>query len=508
MGRQSDIDDLFRRRLYDAEATPPPFVWLNVEAALRKRKRRWFFFSLLAAGFAGAGLWYIRSLGAGAPTLAKTEIMELQPSEAAQAPGISDKLGSKPSVITQLEPGTPVNPTHETPVAVQHTRSNPPAALQIAPTPRKMLKAKSPEPWAGIPKKLRLDQAVAADFFEKAAEEKSIQDLGSPPKADAAQMQHPENNPETFANAQNLFTAYIKNSANTDTELAPEIPLFLVRDFDRLPFATGQPVFVRKHRLEPIAFVSKKSATPKRCYSFAKDTRALLVDVYGGPSLARKELTVGNAENKNYLQRRLSTEKQDWAFNLGVRGTYVFQRNLLLRSGLHYDQNVEVFEHFDPNSVKVVVEYRTKMIGDQKITTIDTLSIDYGEEYIKSYNRFGMLELPLVAGLELRAGNTGLSINGGVSLNLLFWKRGAMLGPDGKPAWFSKGRQEIDVFRNNTGLSLNGSVQWFWHLRPRLRVFVEPYTRHILKPVSIPGYPIQQRGGFWGLRVGMTKIVD
>jgi hypothetical protein len=508
MGRQSDIDDLFRRRLYDAEATPPPFVWPNVEAALRKRKRRWFFFSLLAAGFAGAGLWYIRSSEAGAPTLAKTEIMALQPSEAAQVPGISDKSGSKPSATTQLEPGTPVDPTHKAPVAVQHAQSNSASALRTESARRKMLKAKSPEPWAGIPKKLRLDKTVAADFFEKSAEQKSIQDLGSPPKADAARMQQPENNPEALANAQNLFTASIKNSANTDTELAPEIPLFLVRDFDRLPFATGQPIFVRKHRLEPIAFVSKKSATPKRCYSFAKDTRALLIDVYGGPSLARKELTVGNAEDKNYLQRRLSTEKQDWAFNLGVRGTYVFQRNLLLRSGLHYDQNVEVFEHFDPNSVKVVVEYRTKMVGSQKITTIDTLSIDYGEEYIKSYNRFGMLELPLVAGLELRAGNTGLSINGGVSLNLLFWKRGAMLGPDGKPAWFSKDRQEIDVFRNNTGLSLNGSVQWFWHLRPRLRVFVEPYTRHILKPVSIPGYPIQQRGGFWGLRVGMTKIVD
>jgi hypothetical protein len=495
MGQQPNIDDLFRGRLYDAEATPPPFVWSNVEAALRKRRRRWFLFSLLALGFAGAGFWYVHTLSAGTPMSAETGIVELRASNPAHS-GAPENALSKAQAATVPEPASKILTA--------------PQASAVA----KMLKAKSPGQRAGIPQKHLLGKPVKADFFENTAQNESTPDKlsridGIVPDAAPAGTQQPANNPETAQKAIALSrAAYHPNRADADAEVAPEVPLFLVRDFDRLPLETTPIGFTMKHQLERVAPALKKGKEPRRCYSFAKDTRALLLDVYGGPSLARKELTVANAENNNYLQQRLRTEKQDWAFNAGVRATYVFQRNLLFRGGLHYDQNVEIFEHFDPNSVKVVVEYRTRMIGNQKITETDTISIDYGEEYIKSYNRFGMLELPLMLGMELRAGNTGLSLNGGASVNLLFWKRGAMLGPDGKPAWFSKDRQEIDVFRSNTGLSLVGSVQWFWHLRPRLRVFAEPYARHILKPISIPGYPVQQRGGFWGLKVGFTKIVD
>jgi hypothetical protein len=53
-----------------------------------------------------------------------------------------------------------------------------------------------------------------------------------------------------------------------------------------------------------------------------------------------------------------------------------------------------------------------------------------------------------------------------------------------------------------------GSVQWFWHLRPQLRVFVEPYYRRVLQPISPDGSPVRQQYSLQGVQLGLTKILD
>ena len=234
----------------------------------------------------------------------------------------------------------------------------------------------------------------------------------------------------------------------------------------------------------------------------------LLLDAYLGPSLTRKEMRTG-PDNQPYLAQRRNTETKDWSFSAGLRASLLLDRHFLLRSGIHYDQITEVFEYIDPNSVEVTIRQTTQIVNGQPVTVIDTLGVEYGEKYLKSFNRFGMLDIPLQAGVELRNGRTGLSLNGGIALNVLFWKRGAIISPvDGQPAYFTPGSGTVEVFRANAGLSAMGSVQWFCHLRPRLRVFAEPYVRMVLRPVNVPGHPVEQRYGILGLHIGVTRIFD
>jgi hypothetical protein len=223
-----------------------------------------------------------------------------------------------------------------------------------------------------------------------------------------------------------------------------------------------------------------------------------------GPSLAQREL-ISSPDNRPYLTRRLGTERRDLAYNVGLRAALMIKGNFLIRTGLHYDQITEIFEYIDPSYVKYLVE----IVNQNGVSTIDTVGVEYGEKYQKTFNRLGMLDIPLMAGVELRNGRSGFSIHAGMSFNVLFWKRGAILSPDtGIPASFTPNSGNLAVFRPRTGVSANASVQWFYHLTPRVRLFVEPYFKKVLRPVSLQAYPVQQRYGIGGLRFGCTKILN
>lgn len=252
----------------------------------------------------------------------------------------------------------------------------------------------------------------------------------------------------------------------------------------------------------------KKPSRYKNCYDFNSHPNVFLVDVYAGPSLARKDLRPASPEESWYRQRRLATESSDWAFNAGVRGTLLLNQHFLIRTGLHYDQIVEKFEYADPNYKEVNIRQRSVLVNGTWQTVSDT-SVSYGEHYTKTYNRFGMLDIPLQVGLEVRNRRSGVSLQAGASINVLFWKRGSILSVTEQPASFAPGTEDgVAVFRPRTGLSVSGSVQWFYHLKPRLRVFAEPYFRQVLRPITIDSHPVEQRYGIGGIRLGLTKILD
>lgn len=277
---------------------------------------------------------------------------------------------------------------------------------------------------------------------------------------------------------------------------------------NKTAFLTADPV--RKlwpDALKPRASKPRAKKAVKNCYDFSHQPSAWMVEAYVGPSLAQREL-ISSPDDRPYLNKRLSTEKRDLAFNAGVRASLMLKGNFLLRTGLHYDQMTEVFEYIDPEFVRTIVA--NVYHPSTGLTTLDTVGVEYGEKYQKTFNRFGMLDIPVMVGIEMRKGRSGFNINAGMSFNLLFWKRGAILSPvTGEPAWFTPGKKDADeVFRPRAGLSATASVQWFYHVKPRLRIFVEPSFKKIMRPVTGGQHPVEQRYGIGGLRLGLTKILN
>lgn len=458
MENPNQIDELLRQRLQDAVAPPPAFVWPRVEAALRKRRRRGLFFWLFASGIAGAGLlgWWQHE--------------QQQQEDLVQQQDIQAALHAEQR-ITEVSPS---------PHAIQHVRAESPVSgtALSAPANKKQKKARGArhEKEGSIPP----PQAT----FPTGSNAYSTVEI--PPTQQPSASQYTRAIPTTDIPVQHVFiTPQLPTLESRLTGLTPHF----------LPLTAAKKI------------IRNKKET-RNCYDFAEHPNVLLLDAYLGPSLTRKEMRTG-PDNQPYLAQRRNTETKDWSFSAGLRASLLLDRHFLLRSGIHYDQITEVFEYIDPNSVEVTIRQTTQIVNGQPVTVIDTLGVEYGEKYLKSFNRFGMLDIPLQAGVELRNGRTGLSLNGGIALNVLFWKRGAIISPvDGQPAYFTPGSGTVEVFRANAGLSAMGSVQWFCHLRPRLRVFAEPYVRMVLRPVNVPGHPVEQRYGILGLHIGVTRIFD
>ncbi len=480
------IDEIIHQRLKDAEVAPPAFVWPNVERVLHRRRRGvllWWLMggSTVLLAVIGLKLATLKHSGGGAQDQA-----DLVGSWKFEVRG-SNTSGQRPMASNQ-QPAT----SNQQPATSnqQPTTSNqqPATSNQQPTTNNESSIANGPQSTVNGQRSTVNSPRPTVHGQQSTINSQPSTAQSNAPKTENKSVEAPE---------------VAINTLPDDIPAALSRQSFLLLDkkeavLTRLPAKAQKFPHVRP-------MVKKKPSKYKNCYDFNTHPNVFLVDAYIGPSMARKDLRSVKAEESWYRQSRLTTESRDWAFNAGVRGTLLFNQNFLLRAGLHYDQIVETFQYVDQ-------QYRvekTKQVWDPVTSSWKTISNgwEYGEHYTKTYNRFGMLDIPLQAGVEVRNGRSGVSIQAGASLNILFWKSGSILSPQEQPASFTPADHELDVFRARTGLSVMGSVQWFYHLRPRWRVFAEPYFRQVLRPVTVDAHPVEQRYGIGGVRLGLTRIM-
>lgn len=450
------IDEQFRRRLYDAETPPPAFVWQNVEQELKKRKRRRFFLWLFVFGVAASGIW-----------------LTLMPTQ---------KSGRK-------YPNTALVP----PASVPEKTSVPPVSGE-KPSLRPETTAE-----AGKAAAFRSGGTFMAPRTTKtAAESMSAAKSIALARESVTAPVLPPDSPETA----DLAPAVSEAPEMPQAAPAPAMPTLL-------PGAEAPLAFQRPLALPQVKSFIRKRKDPKYCYDFAQNPNVWMVDAYIGPTFGRQTFRAADPDFDAYAQMRRNTEENGWAFNAGLRGSLLLGRHFIIRTGIQYEQVTTIFEHIDPNYVKYLVEITQTIVDNKPVVVIDTVGVEYGENYVKTYNRFGMIDVPLEIGGEMRRGRVGLSLHAGLSFNALFWKRGTALSSGGQPLSFTPGEKEaVEIYRTRTGLSAGGSAQLFVHLHPTLRVFAEPYFRKVLKPLTLEDQPVSQRYGNWGIKFGAAKILD
>jgi cytoskeletal protein RodZ len=475
--RESNIDELFHRRLYHTEVPPPEMVWGQIETALQqKRRRKWLLgvFLCTCAVVGAIGFMWNRTYAEQSQAVSAIEPQEIgrsAPTQSRQNPTWvpTSETGMASVASTQTVDATAPNKAQTTsnetyprpsgaldPKGVGHRQTN---NWRVNPLPLPSQKKNTLEDIAPI---RAVDPGISS--------------------TSAAPLAKVEAQPDTAQ-------ATVGNE-DTDLDLA-HLPL---TNYDYLSKSAKRPT-AKMFR------IVRKKKEQKKCFDFEGNSTAWFVDAYVGPSLAFKSLTA-TPDNTSYLQKRQSSEKRDWAsFHLGVRGTYVFKRHFLMRAGLHYDHSTEVFEQLTPGKWQYVIDF------DPVTGKLDTVGASQGTYRTRTFNRLGMLDIPIMVGGEIRFGNMGLSANAGVSFNMLFWKRGQVIDSNtDQPAWFTPKRNQLDVFRERTGMSIMGSVQYSWHLHPNMRLYLEPYYRQVLDPVSLGSHPVEQRHRVFGLSFGATRI--
>jgi len=516
MESKPELDKIMQDRLYEHSIAPPDFVWTNIKQELRRKRRKfvalWWF---LGIGLTATGLWALTSGKHAAGSRQELssqqnagtghqEVGTQQSLSSQQNAGTGhQKVGTQQSLSSQQNAGTGHQEVGtQQSLSSQQSLGTRQRAAGSGQELSSQQSAGTGNQAAGTQQSLSSQQNVGT--MQQAASSRqelsSQQNVGTMQQA-AGSRQRAAGSGQELSSQQNVRT--MQQAAGTETEKT-------ISAFSALPpVETELGGWKRPSPQHPkVKPIVRKKQDSKNCYDFEHMGTVWWLDAYVGPSITRRQFSAKDSEYDNYLQQRLETERPEMAFNAGIRANMLFRENFVVRSGFHYDQFVEKFEWADPNSIEVNIRTRTQLVNGVWETVIDTLSIEYGDNYIKTYNRFGVLDIPLELGIELRRGRTGVSINGGVSVNLLFWKRGAILSPDNnQPAYFTPEEGTLEVFKTNAGVSINGSVQWFYHIQPTLRLFVEPYYRQVVKPLTLNGHPVDQQYGIGGLKLGMTKIL-
>lgn len=485
------IDEIFRQQLQNAELPPPPFVWPAVENELRKRRRivaAWWLFAFGMFAVASVGLWKAGLWSTAAPSnTILTSAIELQ------------KKVQEVPVQEQTETASGISAS---------------AVVENAPT-----HSLSTSTEAGA-SSVKFKQNAVAESQQSFSTKVGIQkvrlqtDTEAKQKVSIAKIQNP-----TIQQSSSLDNTAVSPTPE-GIDLAGFKPLESLLAPDYIQINAPRQIASIAHPNKTAFPKSLKSLSrrkkdqPRVCYDFARHPSAMLIDVYAGPSMAQRQLT-SRLDDQPYLNQRLSTERRNAAFNAGLRASLMFNSNFLVRTGLNFDQITEIFEYIDPAYTQYTIKIKVLPNG---MTDIDTIGVEYGENYLKTYNRYSTLDVPLVVGMEMRRGRSGLSINAGFSANVLFQRSGVIIDPNThEPARFGhipedpkapgpKTPLSQDVFRTNLGLSATASIQWYWHLSPYFRVFVEPSFRQVLRPVTLENHPVEQRYSILGLRLGATTI--
>lgn len=245
---------------------------------------------------------------------------------------------------------------------------------------------------------------------------------------------------------------------------------------------------------------------PERsCFSFTKEEWKLnwYLEAVGAPEYVFRSLTPRGKAFADYANAREKMEELRGGFSAGLRVNAVTDFGMSLRTGLQYSQINEVFNFRDPDDVRVIVT--NVYDGNGNIIGSDTI-YEAGTHIRSTYNRYRMIDLPVMAGYEFRFPRFTMTVHGGAMFNILFLKKGDILSPEGNPVSVSTAENDpYPAFRDRVGVSLGGSIGFNYHLTPSLQFVVEPQFRVLLDPVTRSDYPLSQEYFTTGISLGVRQ---
>ena len=463
------MENYFRERLHNFEAKPPAEAWESIAAKLARRRRRRI-------------LWWI---GASSAVLSLCALLWMSARH-------TDALRSGESASPQAASKSHTDgaeAVHATDFAAREKsrESGPSGTGRISEEPAMDRNAASASPAFGM----TTTEIIAA----------------------------PSGRPAPIANGTSLNdnetpVPHILAPKSVDAPhpaLAPVPGALPMPAMSRLPLRPSSVISGSERSWAVVAATSnatdkpRKSKTARYCYDFERKSTAWMIDLYGGPALGLTDFRATDPEYDAYSRRRQNTEQDIVGFSAGMRLSRVFNRFLALRSGLNYERLTQRFSYVDKRYKRETYTTSTQFINGQWVTVTDTL-VEFGIRSQTAYNRYQYLDIPLMIGMEMRGGRSGLSVQAGAAVNLLFMPEGVMLAPNNQTVGFNTGNNQI--FKVRAGMSAVASAQCFYYLNPHLRAFAELAYRQPFAPITQSAYPVQQWQSSAALRLGFTRLME
>lgn len=247
-----------------------------------------------------------------------------------------------------------------------------------------------------------------------------------------------------------------------------------------------------------------------KCAAFQKRRNGMIyaVDVFFSPERAYKTLEAKDEEYEEYIQKRNETESSYYSFSTGVRFSVMAPNGFVTRAGIVYSQINEIFDYVDPDATQTTTTTTTTTtIGpDGTVTTVQSTETEElsGTRFKTTINRYRMIDIPVTLGYQVELSKFVLNINAGASFNVLFHKKGDILGLDMEPVSFSSNNANaFPAFKDKLGASLFGSIGVSYKINNRVLLIFEPNFKYQLRSITQDNYLVNQKYFTTGLITGL-----
>ena len=138
-------------------------------------------------------------------------------------------------------------------------------------------------------------------------------------------------------------------------------------------------------------------------------------DLYFSPDVAFRKLDSKGTDYDLYAANRKATESQILSYSAGARFSIVSNYGLALRTGFVYSQINEVFDYQSESETRTT--FVETFDNDGNLIRTDTI-FETGSLYKKTYNRYRMVDVPILLGYELNFKKFTLALNSGIYANI------------------------------------------------------------------------------------------
>ena len=339
--------------------------------------------------------------------------------------------------------------------------------------------------------------------------------LGVINKSSAKKSVYPRSSSSTSHNANPLFlvdkdlNASQINLINLETESAGNTEN---NGDNSVVVIDNTPAIVRANEqiyLNPFEVTFNKLSTsqdrelkePIGCpFDDVKTRRPIFFELYFSHDMPFRSLSNNSTETQDaYITRRNETESPIYSYHFGARFSSYLVGDLALRLGLDYATYQEKFE------VQELVSTREVIVRDADGNIISTM-IEEGLRDVKHFNKIRSLNIPVCLGLNRKLGPTYLNVHAGASMDIISSHEGIILESAPIPnalSYSSGGTGQMDVFKNDLGLSLIASIGVAVPMKNNLSFVLEPNFKYVLDPINLASYPVEERIFSAGLLTGL-----
>ena len=222
------------------------------------------------------------------------------------------------------------------------------------------------------------------------------------------------------------------------------------------------------------------------------------VDLYFTPEISARMLEAKNQNFQSYAEKRAGAETATLSSTIGARASYVTKRGFAVRAGISKTDIKERFQYIKGTKIswEVIKDQEGRVIDSAKVETLIVDQIN---------NKYSFIDIPILAGYEFEMRDFVLSANLGLGLNLSAKQSGRILSPDLNGLYNLEGPFEGNnqIYKTNVGASLMGSFGLNYKLRPRLTLLLEPSFRYFIKDITTPSYALSHKYFQTGLLIGL-----